>query len=199
MAWAQQQGKAPGVDDLRAVEHYAGGVAKKKKRDSGTLSHVRGDGSVQMVDVSAKPETLREAEAGAEVRLGRAALGALKDNPKGNVLEVARIAGITAAKRTAELIPLCHNLPLSGIDIDIVARGPIVRIHARVRTTAGTGVEMEALTAASVAALTVYDMCKAAGHGITIEKIRVLRKSGGRSGNYIRKSEPPKKAAGVKA
>jgi len=159
---------------------------------------VRADGSVQMVDVSAKANTLREAEAQAEVRLGRAALSALKDNPKGNVLEVARIAGISAAKRTSELIPLCHNLPLTDIDLDIVVRGTVVRIRGRVRTTAGTGVEMEALTAVSVAALTVYDMCKAAGHGITIESICLLKKSGGRSGTYIRERTPNKKSAGAR-
>jgi cyclic pyranopterin monophosphate synthase len=161
-------------------------VGIRKREVAAVLSHVRTDGSVRMVDVSHKPDSLREAEAQAEVRLGRAALGALKDNPKGNVLEVARIAGIAAAKRTAELIPLCHNLPLTGIDVDVVVRGGLVRIRAKVRTTAGTGVEMEALTAASVAALTVYDMCKAAGHGITIENICLLRKSGGRSGDYVR-------------
>jgi cyclic pyranopterin monophosphate synthase len=166
----------------------------RKKEAAAMLSHVRADGSVRMVDVSAKAETLREAEAQAEVRLSRAALGALKDNPKGNVLEVARIAGIAAAKRTAELIPLCHNLPLTGIEVNVVVRGGLVRIRAKVRTTAGTGVEMEALTAASVAALTVYDMCKAAGHGITIENICLLSKSGGRSGNYIR-DEPAKATA----
>ena len=164
-----------------------------------TLSHVRGDGSVQMVDVSAKAETLREAEAQAEVRLRRAALGALRDNPKGNVLEVARIAGIAAAKRTAELIPLCHNLPLTGIDLDIAVRGTVVRIRAKVRTKAGTGVEMEALTAVSIAALTVYDMCKAAGHGITIENICLLKKSGGRSGTYVRSAAQAKKTAGARA
>jgi len=142
-----------------------------------------------MVDVSSKVETRREAEAQAEVRLGRAALAALRDNPKGNVLEVARIAGISAAKRTSELIPLCHNLPLTGIDLDIAVRGTVVRIRGRVRTTSGTGVEMEALTAVSVAALTVYDMCKAAGHGITIENICLLTKSGGRSGTYVRKTK----------
>src|SRR5271170_6354299 len=163
------------------------------------LSHLRADGSAQMVDVSGKVETLREAEAQAEVRLNRAALGALRNNPKGNVLEVARIAGITAAKRTAELIPLCHNLPLTGIDVDIVVRGSLVRIRAKVRTTAGTGVEMEALPAASVAALTVYDMCKAAGHGITIENICLLKKSGGRSGTYVRNAPSAKKTVGGQA
>lgn len=157
-----------------------------------SLSHVRGDGSVQMVDVSSKVDTLREAEAQAEVRLGRAALSALRSNPKGNVLEVARIAGIAAAKRTSDLIPLCHNLPLTGIDVEAVVRGSVVRIRGRVRTTAGTGVEMEALTAVSVAALTVYDMCKAAGHGITIENICLLKKRGGRTGTYLRKSSKRK-------
>ncbi len=174
-------------------------VDKRKNAASAqALSHVRSDGSVQMVDVSAKPETLREAEAQGDVRLGHTALRALKDNPKGNVLEVARIAGIGAAKRTAELIPLCHNLPLTGIDVDVVVRGLVVRIRAKVRTTAGTGVEMEALTAVSVAALTVYDMCKAAGQDITIENICLLKKSGGRSGTYIRKTLPAKKSVGAR-
>ncbi len=164
-------------------------VTRRKRLESApALSHVGVDGSVRMVDVSGKAETVREAEAQAEVRLGRAALRALKDNPKGNVLEVARIAGISAAKRTAELIPLCHNLPLTGIDVDVVVRGSVVRIRGRVKTTSGTGVEMEALTAVSVAALTVYDMCKAAGHGITIEEICLLKKSGGRSGTYVREA-----------
>ncbi len=115
------------------------------------------------------------------------------------MLEVARIAGIAAAKRTAELIPLCHNLPLTGIDLDIVVRGTMVRIRATVRTTAGTGVEMEALTAVSIAALTVYDMCKAAGHGITIENICLLKKSGGRSGTYVRSAAHAKKTGGARA
>ena len=150
------------------------------------LTHVRLDGSVRMVDVSGKADSVREAVAQAEVRLSRAAMRALRDNPKGNVLEVARIAGITAAKRTSELIPLCHNLPLTGIDLDVLVRGSVVRLRSAVRTTAGTGVEMEALTAVSVAALTIYDMCKAADHAITIEKICLLRKTGGRSGTYIR-------------
>src|SRR5271154_4637805 len=163
------------------------------------LTHVRADGSARMVDVSGKAETLREAEAQAEVRLGRSALAALRDNPKGNVLEVARIAGISAAKRTAELIPLCHNLQLTGVDVDVVVRGAMVRIRARVRTTAGTGVEMEALTAVSVAALTVYDMCKAAGHGISIENICLLKKSGGRTGTYVRNAPSAKKTVGGKA
>jgi cyclic pyranopterin phosphate synthase len=166
-------------------------VRKRKSEAQPALSHLRADGSVRMVDVSGKVETLREAEAQAEVRLGSRALRALRNNPKGNVLEVARIAGIAAAKRTAELIPLCHNLPLTGIEVDMTVRGSVVRVRGRVRTTSGTGVEMEALTAVSVAALTVYDMCKAAGHGITIENICLLRKSGGRSGTYIRETNAP--------
>jgi len=183
-----------------AWEHYAGGMVDKKKNVGLTraLSHVRADGSVQMVDVSAKAESLREAQAQGEVRLGRAVVGALKDNPKGNVLEVARIAGIAAAKRTAELIPLCHNLPLTGIDVAVAVHGSVVRIRAKVRTTAGTGVEMEALTAVSVAALTVYDMCKGAGQDITIENICLLKKSGGRSGTYVRKT-PAKRPDGTRA
>lgn len=187
------------TSDPGDANHYAGRMGNIRKRGSAPdplLSHLRSDGSVQMVDVSSKADTLREAEAQAEVRLGRAALGALRKNPKGDVLEVARIAGISAAKRTSELIPLCHNLALTGIDLDIVVRGTVVRIRGRVRTTAGTGVEMEALTAVSVAALTVYDMCKAAGHGITIENICLLKKSGGRSGTYVRKSAPKSKAKG---
>jgi cyclic pyranopterin phosphate synthase len=176
-----------------------GNGGQKRVVGDSVLSHVRGDGSVRMVDVSAKLESLREAEAEALVRLPRAALLALKDNPKGNVLEVARIAGIGAAKRTSELIPLCHQLTLTGIDVDAVVRGGLVRIRARVKTTAGTGVEMEALTAVSVAALTVYDMCKAAGHGIVIEQICLLRKSGGRSGTYLRDGGTAVKARGVAA
>lgn len=160
-----------------------------KDQKANRLTHVRMDGSVQMVDVSGKPDTLREAEATAEVRLSSSALAALRDNPKGNVLEVARIAGIAAAKRTAELIPLCHNLPLTGIDVDAAVRGLVVQLRSRVRTTAGTGVEMEALTAVSVAALTVYDMCKAADHAITIEQICLQRKTGGRSGTYVRRKK----------
>jgi cyclic pyranopterin phosphate synthase len=179
--------KPASLASWRATTNYAEYMANSRTKE---LSHLRPDGSVQMVDVSAKPDTLREAEAQAEVRLPRAGITALHNNPKGNVLEVARIAGITAAKRTADLIPLCHNLPLTGIDVDAVLRGTVVTIRAHVRTTAGTGVEMEALTAVSVAALTVYDMCKAAGHGITIENICLLRKTGGRSGTYQKSGNP---------
>lgn len=139
-----------------------------------------------MVDVSSKAATRREAQASAFVALSREVLDALPENPKGNPLEVARIAGIQAAKRTWDLIPMCHPLPLTSIDVtaEIVPDG--VTIRATVATTAQTGVEMEALTAASVAALTVYDMCKALDKGIVIREIRLEKKTGGKSGDYAR-------------
>ena len=139
-----------------------------------------------MVDVSAKTSTRREAEASAFVALSDAVLAALPQNPKGNPLEVARFAGIQAAKRTADLIPMCHPLPLSFIDVSakVVAGG--IAIHTTAATVAGTGVEMEALTAAAIAALTIYDMCKAMDKSIAIREIVLLRKSGGKSGDYIR-------------
>jgi len=139
-----------------------------------------------MVDVSPKPPTRREAEASAFVVLSAETLAALPRNPKGNPLQVARIAGIQAAKRTAELIPMCHPLPLSYVDVRAeVAEGGIA-IRAVASTTAQTGVEMEALTAAAVAALTVYDMCKSADKGIVIREVRLERKSGGTSGDWRR-------------
>jgi cyclic pyranopterin phosphate synthase len=140
-----------------------------------------------MVDVSAKPSTRRTASASAFVELSAAVLAALPANPKGNPLEVARFAGIQAAKRTADLIPMCHPLPLSHIDLqaEIVPGG--VRIRATVATTAPTGVEMEALTAAAVAALTVYDMTKALDKSIVIRNIQLEEKSGGKSGDFHRK------------
>ena len=139
-----------------------------------------------MVDVSAKPATRREAEASAFVVLSAAVLAALPQNPKGNPLEVARFAGIQAAKRTADLIPMCHPLPLSFIDVvATVAEGGIA-IRSTVATVAATGVEMEALTAAAVAALTIYDMCKAMDKSIAIREVMLVRKSGGKSGDYVR-------------
>ena len=139
-----------------------------------------------MVDVSEKPATRREAEAEAFVALSKEVLAALPQNPKGNPLEVARFAGIQAAKQTSALIPMCHPLPLSFIDVtaQIVESG--IAIRAIAATTAGTGVEMEALTAASIAALTIYDMCKALDKGIVIREIRLLKKTGGKSGDYHR-------------
>ena len=149
------------------------------------LSHISAHGDVQMVDVGRKDITSREAVAQALVRLPevcQAVLAGGGGTKKGNVLQTARIAGIQAAKRTAELIPLCHQLPLDAVDIAFLHDGAVLRIRASVRCTARTGVEMEALTAASVAALTVYDMLKALSHDLVIDGIELLRKSGGRSG-----------------
>jgi len=150
------------------------------------LSHYDDAGSARMVDVSAKASTKREAEASAFVAMKPAVLAALPNNPKGDPLEVARIAGIMAAKRTAELIPMCHPLQLAHVDVDVRLCENGVAIASKVTTTAETGVEMEALVAASVAALTVYDMCKAADKGIEIRQIVLERKSGGKSGDYRR-------------
>jgi cyclic pyranopterin phosphate synthase len=150
------------------------------------LSHFDESGQARMVDVSAKTANRREAVASAFVALSAAVLAALPSNPKGNPLEVARFAGIQAAKKTADLIPMCHPLPLSFIDVQAeLAEGGVV-IRATAATTAGTGVEMEALTAASVAALTVYDMCKALDKGIRIERLMLEKKSGGKSGDWVR-------------
>lgn len=151
------------------------------------LSHYDGSGRAAMVDVSAKKASKREAEASAFVAIAPNVLKKLPKNPKGNPLEVARIAGISAAKRTAELIPMCHPLPLTFIDVSTELCENGVRIRSRTATTAPTGVEMEALVAASVAALTVYDMCKALDKGIAIREIILERKSGGKSGEYRRK------------
>ena len=139
-----------------------------------------------MVDVSAKAATRREAEASAFVVLSDAVLAALPQNPKGNPLEVARFAGIQAAKRTADLIPMCHPLPLSFIDVSATVVEGGIEIHSIAATVAGTGVEMEALTAAAVAALTIYDMCKALDKGIEIRSIQLERNQGGKSGEYRR-------------
>lgn len=155
------------------------------------LSHVRADGSAHMVDVTDKASTSRRATARAVLRTRADVVARIADGdlPKGEALPVARIAGIMGAKRTSDLIPLCHPLPLSGIEIDLEPRGECVEITATVRTKGVTGVEMEALTAASVAALTVYDMIKAVDHLAVIEEIKVLAKSGGKSGDW-RRDEP---------
>ena len=150
------------------------------------LSHFDEAGAARMVDVSAKAETRREAVAAAFVELSEAVLAALPSNPKGNPLEVARFAGIQAAKQTAALIPMCHPLALSFVDVQAAVVEGGVRIEATVATTAGTGVEMEAMVAASVAALTVYDMTKALDKGIRIREVVLLSKSGGKSGDYRR-------------
>jgi cyclic pyranopterin phosphate synthase len=142
-----------------------------------------------MVDISAKPVTTREAVARCRIRIAPAALRlALSGRlPKGGVAEVARLAGILAAKRTAEAIPLCHPLPLTLVDVDVRPRRDGFEIEARVRTEARTGAEMEALHAVAVAALTVYDMVKAADRAMTITDIRLVMKTGGKSGEYIRR------------
>lgn len=139
-----------------------------------------------MVDVSSKPATRREAVARAFVELNDEVLRALPQNPKGNPLEIARFAGIQAAKRTSDLIPMCHPVPVSFVDVSArIAEGG-VEIEATAATVAGTGVEMEAMTAASVAALTIYDMTKALDKGIRIRTVELVRKSGGKSGEWRR-------------
>ena len=139
-----------------------------------------------MVDISKKAKTARQAEASAFVRMKKSVLRAMPSNPKGDSLEVARMAGMMAAKRTAELIPMCHPLPLSHIAVTISVCENGVAIRSKVKTTAETGVEMEALVAASIAALTVYDMCKALDKGIEIREVALESKSGGKSGMYRR-------------
>ncbi len=150
------------------------------------LSHYDSAGRARMVDVSDKTVTRREAEASAFVAMSQEVLHALPQNPKGNPLEVARFAGISAAKRTSELIPMCHPLPLSFIDVTTEVCENGVQVHSKAATTAQTGVEMEALVAASVAALTVYDMCKALDKSIAIREVVLERKSGGKSGDFKR-------------
>lgn len=159
---------------------------RQKTRATGKLSHYDSTGQAKMVDVSEKQATRREAEASAFVEMSAKVLRALPQNPKGNPLEVARFAGISAAKRTSELIPMCHPLPLSFIDVTTEVCENGVQVYSRAATTAQTGVEMEALMAATVAALTVYDMCKALDKSITIREIVLLRKSGGKSGEFRR-------------
>src|SRR6202142_766389 len=150
------------------------------------LSHYDHSGRARMVDVSTKSSTKREAEASAFVVLNPAVLKALPKNPKGDPLEVARLAGIMAAKKTSDLIPLCHPLPLSHVDVTLRLCENGVAIASKVTTTAVTGVEMEALVAAAVAALTVYDMCTALDKGIEIREIALEHKSGGTTGDYVR-------------
>ncbi len=150
------------------------------------LSHVGKDGAARMVDVSGKPVTAREAVARGRIRIAPAAMRLVRAAKlvKGSVVEVARLAGILAAKRTSDAIPLCHPLTLAHVDVALVPRSDGFVIEARVRTDAKTGAEMEALHAVAVAALTVYDMVKAADKAMTIGEIRLVRKSGGRGGTY---------------
>ena len=168
----------------RAIESLGPRLNEAWNHLSNRLSHFDPTGRVRMVDVSAKPETHRQAVAGALVKMSSRALRAVKRNPKGDPLEIARIAGIAAAKRAAELIPLCHPLLLSHIDVRAEFCKNGVLISSTVRSTGTTGVEMEALTGAAVAALTVYDMCKAVDRGIEITRLRLLEKSGGKSGIF---------------
>ncbi len=153
------------------------------------LSHYDRGGKARMVDVSGKAATKREAEASGFVVVKAEVLRALAANPKGDPLEVARIAGIMAAKRTSELIPMCHPLPLSLVDVDVRVCENGVAITSKVTTTAETGVEMEALTAVSISALTIYDMLKAADKSIEIRDIVLQRKIGGKSGEYRRREK----------
>lgn len=166
------------------------GSAATRIRPGAGLSHYDAAGQASMVDISGKQPTRRTAIASAFVELSPAVLMALPANPKGNPLEVARFAGIQAAKRTSDLIPMCHPLPLTHVNVraDVVEGG--VHILATAATTGPTGVEMEALTAASVAALTVYDMTKALDKSIVIRAIQLENKSGGKSGDYSRKQSP---------
>lgn len=159
----------------------------KQKNKAKKLSHYDDAGRASMVDVSGKQPTVREAEARGFVAMSRDVRKALSRNPKGDPLEVARIAGIMAAKRTSELIPLCHPIPLSKVDVTLEVQKKGIAIRTLARTTAVTGVEMEALVGATIAALTVYDMCKALDKGIEIRKVVLERKSGGKSGEYSRR------------
>ncbi len=164
------------------------------------LSHLTPEGEARMVDVTAKAETAREARARVTLRMKPATLAAIKAGQvaKGDVLGVARTAGILAAKKTSELIPLCHPLRLTGIDVDFTrdARRATVTIETRVRTVDKTGVEMEALVAAAVAGLTVYDMVKAVDKGMVLTDLCLLEKSGGKSGHWVRATGVPRAGGG---
>jgi len=157
-----------------------------------SLTHVDADGRVRMVDVSEKPDTLREAVARGFVQLAPATIRLIRSGriAKGDPLQTARLAGIMAAKKTPELIPLCHPIAISHCDVQLTARRQGYEIEARVCTTGPTGVEMEALTAVAAAALTIYDMVKARCRGAVVEEVRLLQKSGGKSGEWVAPGEP---------
>ncbi|HEY6292288.1 MAG TPA: cyclic pyranopterin monophosphate synthase MoaC [Terriglobia bacterium] len=148
------------------------------------LSHYDARGRARMVDVTAKPDSVRFARAAVLVLMNERTRRAVRRNPKGDPFEIARVAGIAAAKRASDLIPMCHPLLLTHVDVQVKFSSDGVRIESQVRTTGPTGVEMEALTAAAVAALTVYDMCKALDRGIEITDLRLVEKAGGKSGHY---------------
>ena len=156
----------------------------------GQLSHIDDQGNVRMVDTSDKAVTTRVATASAQVQMSKETVAAVREHrtPKGDPLEAARLAGIMGAKRTAELIPLCHPLPLTHVDVQATIQDYGVYLDSTVSTNAQTGVDMEALTAVSLAALTIYDMCKALDKGIIISEVRLERKTGGKSGDYTRKA-----------
>jgi cyclic pyranopterin monophosphate synthase len=167
-----------------AIKKTGARAARSRHR----LSHVDSRGRVKMVDVGGKPITTREAVARGTISMSREALRMIRrgEVKKGDPLQTARLAGILAAKQTSTLIPLCHPLPLSSVDVDLIPTTRGYQIEARVRTTAQTGVEMEALTAVSVAALTIYDMVKAVDKSMVIGDVKLMFKSGGRSGVYRR-------------
>ncbi len=167
-------------------------MKKMDNKNNKKLSHISAEGSAKMVDVSGKAVTARRAVAEAWVEIGESIAATITEAgglAKGNVLETARLAGILAAKRTAELIPMCHPLPLNNIEVSAEIVGPRVRILAQACCDGKTGVEMEAMTAASIAALTVYDMVKSAGKGVTIGPIQLMEKSGGKSGQWKREEK----------
>src|SRR5207245_2938544 len=187
----EADGESPdgGAHPARSIRRHR--LTNARTKSYRRLSHLSPRGDARMVDVSDKRETVREAVARAVLRMKPATLRVIRQGnaPKGDVLGVARTAGILAAKRTPQLIPLCHPLRITGLDVtfsDNASRGELT-VEARVRTVDKTGVEMEALTAASVAALTVYDMVKAVERGVTIAKIQLIEKSGGKSGTWRRK------------
>ena len=184
-------------DKSAVPKESSGNVVKNNKEnqfnaDKPELTHTDSSGKVKMVDVGDKPETKRTAKAYGTIRLGKDAYGLVKDNKlkKGDVLSVAQIAGIMAAKQTSSIIPLCHTIPISKIDLDLtlVEDNFSVEITSEVTSHGKTGVEMEALTAVAVAALTVYDMCKAVTHDMVLCDIKLLRKEGGQRGTFNRKS-----------
>ncbi len=162
----------------------------RRRRPASRLSHVDARGRARMVDVSAKPPTLREAVAAGSIRMSREAFRAVRMRrvAKGDAVALARVAGITAAKRTSELIPLCHAIPLEHVEVEVRFGGDrrTIEVESRVRARFSTGVEMEALVAVAASLLTLYDMAKAIDRGMTLGAIRLLRKSGGRSGEYVR-------------
>ena len=191
VTWQWVRGHAGHPQNERADQLASGkaGVVQEQEEEIPRLSHLDEEGRARMVDVGWKPETEREAVARGAVSMQEETLALIKSGgvEKGDVLSVARIAGIMAAKRTADLIPLCHPLPLDSVDVDLELNesSSEVRITATARTTAKTGVEMEALTAVSVAALTIYDMCKAVDRGMRIEGVRLVQKRGGQSGEIV--------------